>query len=737
METFKKFTANSEFKRLLPSLGMGIALGAIDLPTVISIAILIFSGDLAQYTGAGIGMILLGGMIVQLIIALGSSMPGMMGGPQDSPAAIIAIMATVIIAQMSGSPVEAKFITVTVAIIFTSVLSGVFFLLIGGLKLGRFIRFVPYPVVGGFIAGTGLLLVQGGFDVMVGDAPTFSNFGFLFTEVNILRWAPSLILGIALVLGTRRFKGMSTIPVLLVGAILIFYSFAFFNGKSLDELRTAGWLLGPFPTGSLWRPLDLSLLSLVNWSLIFNQSVNIAAVALISMVALLLNSSALELDARKDINVDRELIAAGFANIVGGFAGSSVGYHYLGFSAIPFRLNINSRLISIIAASVTGFVLLFGASMLSMVPAMLAGGILFFLGISFLVDWLYDTWFKLPLVDYALIVLILAVVGVFGFLEGVGVGIAIAMALFVVNYSRIDIVKASLSGLSYRSTTDRSAEQRLLIKSMGEHIAILRLHGFVFFGTSHGLVERIQMRLADREQGELRYLILDFKNVTALDSSAVASFTRIEQLAETEQFHLVLTEIHPEIEKKLRRAGFGAANQCIHFDSSLDHGMEWCEGELLRTEGSSSMPDAGSIRDQLQSRLLSDEDVDRFMCYLEKKEVQQSQVLINKGDPPDSMYFVDSGELSAQLHVASGKTLRLRKQGAGTMVGEMSLFLKQARSATVVATESSELYRLSVDGYHKMMKEDPDLAFHLHQWIGHVLSTRLAENSQTLEVLMG
>jgi SulP family sulfate permease len=736
METIKKFTENFQFKRLFSSLGMGIALGAIDLPAVISIAILIFSGDLAQYAGAGIGMILLGGMIVQLIIAFRSSMPGMMGGPQDSPAAIIAIMATVIIAQMSGAPVEAKFITVTVAIIFTSVLSGVFFLVIGRLKLGRFIRYVPYPVVGGFIAGTGLLLVQGGFDVMVGGAPTFSNFGFLFTESNMLRWVPSLILGIALVLGTRRSANMRTITILLIAAILIFYSIAFFNGKSLDELRTAGWLLGPFPSGSLWKPLDLSLLSQVNWSLIFNQWVNIAAIALISMVALLLNSSALELDARKDINVDRELVAAGLANIFGGLAGSSVGYQLLGFSAIPFRLNINSRWIAIIAASVTGFVLLFGASLLSMVPALLAGGILFFLGISFLVEWLYETWHKLPLVDYALIVLILGVVGVFGFLEGVGVGIAIAMALFVVNYSRIDIVKASLSGLSYRSTTDRPAEQRRLIQSRGGHIAILRLHGFVFFGTSHGLVERIQMRVADRHQGELRYLILDFKNVTAMDSSAVASFMRIEQLADADKFQLMLTEIHPEIEKQLKRAGFGAASQYVHFDVSLDHGMEWCEGKLLGMEGSSSTLGTGSIRVQLQSRLPSDRDVERFMRYLEKEEIEQSQILINEGGAPDSMYFLDSGELSAQLQVANGKSLRLRKQGAGTMVGEMSLFLKQARTATVVATESSELYRLSVDAYHKMMKDDPDLAFHLHEWIGHVLSTRLAENSQTLEVLM-
>jgi len=66
----------------------------------------------------------------------------------------------------------------------------------------------------------------------------------------------------------------------------------------------------------------------------------------------------------------------------------------------------------------------------------------------------------------------------------------------------------------------------------------------------------------------------------------------------------------------------------------------------------------------------------------------------------------------------------------------MGLFLKQSRTATVVADERSILFKLSLNEYHRMMQDDPDLAFHLHQWIGRVLSVRLAENNHTLEVLL-
>ena len=70
------------------------------------------------------------------------------------------------------------------------------------------------------------------------------------------------------------------------------------------------------------------------------------------------------------------------------------------------------------------------------------------------------------------------------------------------------------------------------------------------------------------------------------------------------------------------------------------------------------------------------------------------------------------------------------------MVGEMGLFLNQPRTATVVVSESSVLYRLSVEAYERMKHMDPELALHLYQWIGRVLATRLTENNSTLQVLL-
>jgi SulP family sulfate permease len=729
-------TTKFDFRQILPVASIGLVAGIIQLPLVISFAILIFSGDLSSFSTVGIGMVLFGGLIMQVIIALTSSVPGMIGGPQDSPAAIMGLTALSIAANMDGASPDAKFITVVMVVILTTILSGLLFVLIGSFKLSRLVRFIPYPVVGGFVAGTGLLLAEGALGVLLGKLPSLTNLGSIFTPERLLLWLPGFLFGAIVLVASRRSTHFLTYPALLVGAVLIFYLVLWLSGNNINHAREMGWLLGPFPHGTLWKPLDVSLLALVNWKLIIAQSGNMIVVALISLVALLLNASALELIAQKDVDLNRELISTGIANISGGSLGSSVGYHHLGISSLAFRLGISNRLVALFAASVTGLALLFGASLLSLIPKLIAGGLIFFVGLSFLTEWLYDAWFQLPRTDYAMVWVILIVVGVAGFLQGVGTGIVIAILLFVVNYSRIDIVKDSLTGETYRSSTERPFEHRQLIKHLGQQIEILRLQGYVFFGTSQSLVRRISNRLKDSSLPKLRYLILDFQHVSALDSSAVFSFVRLKQLADTNQFMIVLTDINPAIKTQLARAGLHADDSRIQFFPNMDYGMEWSESRMLVEEGSSMITRAGSLRGQLKKLFSSREDIDKFMSYLQKEDVQEFHIIIQRGDEPDCMYFVDSGHLTTRIEIAKGRFIRLQTQGGGTMVGEMGLFLRQTRAATVVADQPSVLYRLSIDAYNKMMRDDPDLAFLLHQWIGRVLAARLAENTETLEVLL-
>ncbi|MGD0613398.1 MAG: SulP family inorganic anion transporter, partial [Anaerolineales bacterium] len=141
------------FRQVIPSLAAGFVSGMIDISFEISFAALIFSGPLAGQVSRGIGLTLFGAVIISTVVALFSSFKGTIAVPQDSPAAILALVAAAIVTNMGVTQTENQtFYTVVAAIATTTCITGAILLAFGWFKLGGLMRFIPYPVVGGFLA---------------------------------------------------------------------------------------------------------------------------------------------------------------------------------------------------------------------------------------------------------------------------------------------------------------------------------------------------------------------------------------------------------------------------------------------------------------------------------------------------------------------------------------------------------------------------------------------------------
>ena len=94
----------------------------------ISLAVLVFSGDLAGFVSSGIGLFLAGTLIATIVTGLTSSYPGIISINQDVPAAIVAVMAAGIAGSMSVSATpDEMYLTIVAAIMVTSLLTGLFF----------------------------------------------------------------------------------------------------------------------------------------------------------------------------------------------------------------------------------------------------------------------------------------------------------------------------------------------------------------------------------------------------------------------------------------------------------------------------------------------------------------------------------------------------------------------------------------------------------------------------------
>ncbi|MGJ3245205.1 MAG: SulP family inorganic anion transporter [Elainellaceae cyanobacterium] len=153
--------------QIIPDTIAGIVTGIISVLTTISLAAMVFSGDLAPFIAVGIGITLFSNIVIRTIVSLTSSFPGVISNPQAEQMALIAIIGASISAQMSNTSSSILLSTVLVAIALTSVLTGAFLLAIAPFNVSELIRYIPYPLIGGFLAGIGVLLVQGAFKLVM------------------------------------------------------------------------------------------------------------------------------------------------------------------------------------------------------------------------------------------------------------------------------------------------------------------------------------------------------------------------------------------------------------------------------------------------------------------------------------------------------------------------------------------------------------------------------------------
>jgi SulP family sulfate permease len=724
---------NQVKSNIVPSIIAGVIGGIIKIVAAMAFSALIFTGTLAAYLPQGIGIVLFGFLLFAVISTFTASYPVNINTPQDIPIAIIALIATTVMAN-SGKDWDAEttfqFIFVTIAL--TSILVGIFFFILGTLKLGKLVRFIPYPVVGGFLAGTGWLIVKFAFIMTAGMGLSLDNVVSLFDQATLLKWFPGLIFGLIMLISSRYTKHYLLIPALIAIGITSFYAIMFFYGFSYTDLESNGYLLGPFPEGGLFQGLPLKYLSDFKWSIFLEQLPAIGTMMILNTISVLFNYSGLEIIIKKDLDLDQELKTTGIGNIIAGLGGAPPGHLSLGGTLLSISIGSKSKLTNIIIALLCALTLFFGSEVLSFFPRIILGGLLFNLGLSFLVDWLYSTWSRVPKTDYTIILLIFLVIGTVGFLEGVITGLLMSVVLFVVSYSKVEIIKHELTGKTFHSNVERSESLKKIIDDSGDQTLILPLQGFIFFGSANRLLERIKLHLQSQNEKNLKYLVFDFKQVTGVDSSTINSFNKLRILAELNNFQVLFCNLTPQIISQFEAEGLFADSMdlFLKFDD-LDHGMEWCEEQII----SETTIGSNKQKEEIDEIKLFEEKFADLLTYFESKDINQNTTLIEQGNDPEGLYFIKSGRVTVELRSSNNK-IRLKSMGTGTVVGEVSLYLKTQATASVISNTACETYFLSHENFEKLNKEDPERAAELHTYIVKLLSDRLAKSNATIQALM-
>jgi SulP family sulfate permease len=548
---------------------------------VISFAALIYSGPLSAGISSAVSLMLAGNAILVLVASLFSTYSGSIALTQDTPAVLLALAAAAIgplVAARASS--EAHVIaTVLVAVIGATMLMGLIFMGLGIFRIGRFVRFLPYPVMGGFLAGTGWLLVQGGIGVMT-NMPFSST---IFTSSVYSYWLPGIALAVVMFVSVKK---KSTAPghchSCLDVVFGLFYLVMGLMRAPVTDWFSNGWLLDPFSTETRWAfPLNAGTFALVDWQAILQSMALAAPLFLICPVALLLNVSGLELIARQDMNINRELITTGIGNVAAGLTGGIIGYHAVSLSSLNKTISNGRRLPGILTAVFLALTVVVGVSFLPYIPRMLLGSLVVFIGLSLLYDWTFKIWSVFPKIDILIILAILATIMATNFLWSILVGMVMTIIMFVFSYSKINIIKYSLTGKAKRSRVTRSHKQSSFLWSRGDQLVIYMLEGLIFFGTANDLYERIRLRILSSTEPKIRYFVLDFAQVSGVDSTGLLYFQKTFQVAQEQNTKMILTGLNPRVREQFHKGGYDENTPGLKYFSDLDHGLEWYEDQVI------------------------------------------------------------------------------------------------------------------------------------------------------------
>ena len=712
----------------------GLVAAVVLIANIVSFGALMFPGNLSVGMPMAIWAMLIGSSIGGVWIALRTSLAPIATGI-DSPTGTVLVLlsasASSGILAAGGNPANAA---ETVMGIFTAatVMSGALLYGLGVCRWGSYFRFVPYPVIGGFLAATGWFLIAGGVRMTTGRALSPSGLGSTWTMIEVAKLGAAAAVLVVLLVVRRRFKSAFAMPAALLLMWLTGSVVLQALGLSGPE---HGWHFPSLGELTRWSPLEVLRTSQLTLTMMARLVPELLAVTIVALISLVTKVSSLEVARQASGNLDREFRAHGIAGLAAAPFGGLIGSLQTGTSRLLEQAGGATRMSGVVCALALGAVGAASFDLPGLVPIAIVAGLVFNLGYNFIVDALCRPYVQRAWLDFLLAIVIMIVCIQYGYLIGVLAGLLCACVMFAISYARFGVVRRHVTRAQFAGYVDRTAEAAAYLRDNGDAIQIYWLSGYIFFGSSEGLFERIRGDIEALPHRRVAYVILDFSMASGADSSAVVSLAKLRNFCDQQGAALVYCSLSAANHKGPMLGGVFGAGSTHQAFADLNLALAWCEDRLLAGASLSENAGLGGFEAWLQHQLGASVRAADLVAYLERKDTDGSQVLYREGEPADTIDLVAAGNVAIEITNSEGESLRVRRIMTHTVVGEMGFFRHSARAATVSSDGPAILFTLSRANFECMRRERPDLASAFDDFILRVLADRIDFANHALEAL--
>lgn len=705
----------------------GTAAMLVALPAAIAFGVTIYANIGGHYGAYGAIAGILGVAAMGVVASLMGGTDRLISAPSAPAAAVLSAFAMHYISQDIGSDLVFSMLMIV------ALLAGIFQILFGVIGLGRLIKYMPFPVVSGYLSGVGLYIIAAQSPIFLG-LPQGTHFWDTFELFVGWKWESIVVGAVTIITMIYANKIMRSIPAVIIALIVGMIAYGALglvdpllfhpnNPFVIGELGGTGGI--NFIDSFIGRFKTIIYLNIDDITLLLFPALTLAALLSIDTLktCVILDSMTHSFH-----NSNRELIAQGSGNVVSALIGGMPGSGTMGATMVNISSGAKTRLSGLIEGimAVVAFVVL--AGFIAWIPVASLAGILIVIGFRMIdkhsVKLLRS---RQTMLDFFIIVSVAITALSVSLIAAAGVGLVLAVVLYIIQQIGASVIYRHQDGTEARSKIVRGKDEETLLCEKGDIFSVYELHGSLFFGTANQLYTMLQEDLQHK-----KYIIMDMKRVQNVDLTAAHILLQIKDILHERDGYLLLCRLPhklptgDDMESYFNHVGLLKHLSPIKVFDDLDDAIEWAENKIIK-EGM-IVTNSEEILDLSEFDLFEgrkEQTIEELRTLVETKSYKKGETIYSEGEGNGEIFLIRRGSVRVMLPYAGRKSVHLNTIGRNNFFGEFSFLEGAPHYTDTVAASDMELYSISRDAFEQFSLHHKKTALHFMQSLAAVLAERL------------
>ena len=711
----------------------GFAAMLVALPASIAYGVAVYGVLGPRYVAQGAIAGIIGAFALGLIAPLFGGAPRLVSAPSAPAAAVMTVLATTLLAGNGRvPPLPADHVLLLLMI--ATLLAGALQLAYGIIGGGQIIKYIPYPVISGYISAVGILILLDQIGSLFGFPKEVDVVAGLMNPAD-WQWT-SLIIGTLTITGVIVAPRItSAIPPTILGLLtgMVAYIGLGHFGSIYFPIDRARLVIGPisdeaFSINSVladwWTALEKLKMSEI--AAIFAPALTLSIVLSIDTLKTCVIVDTLT---RSRHNSDHELFGQGFANVVSALAGGLPGSGTMGATLVNLHSGARTKLSGLLEGVFALLTFLLLGRLISGLPLAALAGILAVVAFR-MIDRgsLYLLKKKSTVVDFLVIAAVVIVALRFNLIVAAGAGLGLSILLFMREQIRGSVIRRKLYGHQISSKQQRLPAEKEILRQKGSMTTVCQLQGSLFFGTTDQLFSELAPDLR-----RSRYVILDMSRVQSVDFTAAHMLHEIESVLKDRGGHLIFTNLPlnvptgQDLEAYFSQLELVAPSRSAKVFDTFDEALEWTEDRLLDDARITSSKEQAAL-ELHETELfqgIDHEALELLRACAELRTHKAGETIFRAGDRGDELFLIRKGIIRIVLQLESGRRYNLTTFARGDFFGDMAFLDKDLRSADAVAVVPTEVFAISRARVDEVVRQHPEVGVRIFARLSTALALRL------------